>query len=366
MKICVVSGTPRERCETFIRAHIERLPGSPIYVSACPPRFEGKLIYGESIFRRAMLKLRHELGLMSGHTIGLAKFLRRKRVDVVLGEYGIYSCICLDACKLAGIPLVPHFHGHDATRKSVLEEYGERYRSLFKYAPLIVAVSEPMRDALIALGAPSEKIRVNVCGVDTSLFVKSKPAESARHFISVGRFVDKKAPHLTILAFEKVLDAFPDARLTMAGDGYLLDSCRTFIRARGLEDKITLPGKVTHKEVAELMGKARAFVQHSIVAPDGDSEGTPVAILEACACGLPVVSTRHAGIPGVIDNGVNGYLVDECDVDGMAEAIKKLCADPESAGKMGEQGIEKVASSFTMEKSIAGLTAILEDAAGVK
>ena len=87
-------------------------------------------------------------------------------------------------------------------------------------------------------------------------------------------------------------------------------------------------------EVAALMRKARMFVQHSNVAPDGDSEGSPVAIMEAQLSGLPVVATFHAGIPEIVTQDVTGFLVDEGDVNGMANSMTKLVLDPGMASDL--------------------------------
>ena len=141
--------------------------------------------------------------------------------------------------------------------------------------------------------------------------------------MAAGRFVDKKAPHLTLLAFRKVLEHFPDAELVIVGDGPLLPVCRDLVRYYRMDANVTLPGVVTPGEVCEQFSHCAAFVQHSVTGRNGDMEGTPVAVLEAAAAGLPVIATRHAGIPDVVCHGQTGLLVDEHDVDGMATAMQK-------------------------------------------
>jgi len=114
------------------------------------------------------------------------------------------------------------------------------------------------------------------------------------------------------------------------------------------------------------MRRARGFLQHSIRASDGDSEGTPVAILEAQASGLPVIATRHAGIPDVVIEGRTGFLVDEGDVKRMAEGIARVAEDSPLATALGAAGRSRVLESFTMERSIDRLWGIIERAlAGV-
>src|SRR5438132_3366189 len=108
------------------------------------------------------------------------------------------------------------------------------------------------------------------------------------------------------------------------------------------------------------MRRARCFVQHSIVAPSGDSEGTPVSILEAGATGLPVVSTRHAGIPDVVIEGETGFLVDEGDVHGMAEYMLRMIKEPELAGRMGAVAQKHIQENFSRARSLNRLWSIIE------
>jgi glycosyltransferase involved in cell wall biosynthesis len=96
------------------------------------------------------------------------------------------------------------------------------------------------------------------------------------------------------------------------------------------------------------MRRCRAFLQHSLVAPDGDSEGSPVSVMEAQLSGLPVIATRHAGIPEVVQEGETGLLVDEGDVQAMAAAIARLATDPELAGRMGRSAARRASASFTV------------------
>ena len=112
-------------------------------------------------------------------------------------------------------------------------------------------------------------------------------------------------------------------------------------------------------EQLALMESARAFVQHSVEAPSGDAEGTPVAVLEAGASGLPVVATRHAGIPDVVIEGKTGLLVEEHDVAGMADAMLRLIDDPPLAANLGAAARDHVRAHFSMERSIDRLWRII-------
>ena len=182
--------------------------------------------------------------------------------------------------------------------------------------------------------------------------------------MAVGRFVEKKAPELTLLAFLKVRQEVPDARLVMIGDGPLRGPCQRICRALGLEEAVALPGAEPPPVVAARLRRARAFVQHSVTALDGDAEGTPVSVLEASACGLPVVATRHAGIKDVVEEGRTGLLVDEGDVEGMARHLLDLARDPALAARLGRAGRERIERHFSMDASIGKLWAVIDGVRG--
>jgi glycosyltransferase involved in cell wall biosynthesis len=108
------------------------------------------------------------------------------------------------------------------------------------------------------------------------------------------------------------------------------------------------------------MRRARLYAQHSIEAASGDVEGTPVAVLEAGATGLPVVSTRHGGIPDVVRHGETGLLVEEGDVAGMARQMLRLLRDPTQAAALGDAARRHVRHHFSAERSNGRLWTIIE------
>jgi glycosyltransferase involved in cell wall biosynthesis len=175
--------------------------------------------------------------------------------------------------------------------------------------------------------------------------------------------VEKKAPHLTIQAFAAARRRHPAARLRIIGYGPLMDACRSLVRTLDLADAVTFLGPQPPDVVRAEMRAARGFVQHSVQAASGDCEGLPVGILEAAASGLPVVATRHAGIPEAVLDGDTGILVDEKDVDAMALAMERILDDAGLAARMGRRGQAHVREHFSMERSIGQLWSIVNGAA---
>jgi colanic acid/amylovoran biosynthesis glycosyltransferase len=298
--------------------------------------------------------------LQSETTAAYLKVFRERNIEAALAEYGEMGVQAMDATERARIPLIVHFHGYDASVNSVLEEHRETYPRMFGIASAVIAVSRAMQGKLIELGAPEEKVHYNPYGVDCVRFSGAAPGAAPPLFIAVGRFTEKKAPQITIAAFARVLKACPDARLRMIGEGPLLEQSRQLANDLGIGDAITFLGAQDHSVVEREMQNARCFVQHSVVAPSGDREGTPVSILEAGATGLPVVSTRHAGIPDVVVEGETGFLVDEGDASGMADRMIQLAERPELARIMGNAARKHIQASFSKQQRISTLWNIIE------
>jgi glycosyltransferase involved in cell wall biosynthesis len=299
-------------------------------------------------------------GLDRETTAAYLKIFRKQKIDAVLAEYGETGVQVMHAARAARVPLIVHFHGYDASVTSVLEEHRTNYPRMFSIASAIIAVSRVMQRKLIDLGAPADKVYYNPYGVDCERFGGADPENMPLHFIAVGRFTEKKAPHITLAAFARVVKEFPEAVLRMIGEGPLFESCKELAAQLGIAQSVIFLGGQEHQVIDGEMKNARCFVQHSVVAPSGDCEGTPVSIIEAGATGLPVVSTRHAGIPDVVIEGRTGFLVDEGDEVGMAHYMCQLARHASLAGIMGRAARDHIRVNFSQEDRITTLWKIIE------
>jgi glycosyltransferase involved in cell wall biosynthesis len=238
----------------------------------------------------------------------------------------------------------------------------QRYRRLFAIALGVVVKSRPMALRLEALGAATDRMVISPSGANEKVFHGGTPARAEPIFLAVGRFVPKKGPLQTLEAFHRCLQLAGSkqaAELWMIGEGPLLPLARRYVERHGLQQQVRFEGAGSQTFVAERMREVRAFVQHSRVAPDGDSEGSPVAVMEAQLSGLPVVATRHAGIPEVVIDGSTGLLVEEGDVAGMAEAMLRLVLDPDLAERLGSAGQRRVKAHFTVDRHLQDITDLL-------
>jgi len=288
----------------------------------------------------------------------LTAYLRQKNFNVLLAEYGYVGVGVAKACRESNTPLIVHFHGYDASFSGFMEtDYYDEARAT---AAAAIAVSRAMEKSLVSHGW--RHVVCNCYGPDPAFLKSTSNVSNSNRLLAVGRFVDKKCPVNTILAFSHALPGCASGTtLRMIGDGPIKEACEHLVHSLGIENSVVFLGTLGAEAIREEMELARAFVQHSVVAANGDSEGTPVAILEAQAVGLPVVATRHAGIPDVVLDGETGIIVEEGDIEGMTRGIVRLAGDPESAAAMGAAAKERIRTVFSMDRSMAGLNQVLND-----
>ena len=363
MKLALFTPTQYDKMETFVKAHSNYLSNQTYLFNQgfFPEKLFYKTLIDTSIKSRLLNKIISNITNFNYPEFKLQKVLKKLGIEVALAEFGPTGVAIQAACKMANVPLVVHFHGADISKKDLLTKYLKSYKTLFDTSDAIVAVSHKMKNDLIAYGAPANKITVNPCGVDIDLF-GPRQVDKEFDFIFVGRFVDKKAPIYLLSSFKKYLTYNPSARLCMVGSGPLYDSAQHFIRAWNMGSNVILKDNLAHEEVSSLMQKSKIYIQHSVTASDGDTEGTPVSILEAMASCLPVISTKHAGINDVITNGKHGFLVDEGDTEAMAAKMNKLFTSSSNIESMGQSARKNVIENYSMEKSIDRLRSVLESA----
>lgn len=344
--IAIVSTNKFKYSETFIQSHLEYLSNEILYL------FDGYLPTRYSLDK---LKTVYEINPL---TIG--ELLNKHKVKCVLAEYGPSGVTMAPICKQANIPLVVHFHGFDAYRNDILTTYGKEYVKMFEVATAVIAVSKDMVEQLKKLGCEEEKIHYVPYGIDLNIFNIPALAKKKKQFVSCGRFVAKKGPVNTIQAFAKIYAMHNDTSLVMIGDGELLDNCKQLVVDLEIEKAVQFPGTLPQSEISKIFSESVLFLQHSIKDENNDSEGTPLVIMEAGAAGLPIVSTIHAGIPDIVENGKDGYLVAEKDVQSMTDKMLFLLNNPEKAITMGLHLQKKVIEHYSMERYIDDLKKILE------
>ena len=198
----------------------------------------------------------------------------------------------------------------------------------------LVVDSPATRDLAISLGLAPERILLTPWGVDLDLFTPTGPAVSAvgHGFASGSRVVLSLRTHDTLYRTSDVIEAFaraalvdPALILVMGGDGPLTPDYRARVRELGLESRVRFIGRVNEAELPALLRGADLYVTAS------ETDGTSVTLLQAMACGIPVIASRNAGNVTWIRNGETGQLFDVGDVDGLAYLM--VAAHPEQVSR---------------------------------
>jgi colanic acid/amylovoran biosynthesis glycosyltransferase len=278
--------------------------------------------------------------------------LRRQQARLMHVHFGNAAIPMLSLAKRARVPLVTAFYGADMSQLARDPEWRRAYRRLFNEGDLFLAEGEAMRRGLMDLGCPEEKLRVHRLGVP----VEARPFEVRRpdpsgvvRILIAATFRQKKGVPDALRAVERVKRRGHHLAVTLIGDsgGKAGDEeeKRVILDLVGrLEGTVRWVGFQPYRAFQAILHSHHLFLSPSVTAADGDSEGgAPVSLLEAQASGMPVLSTLHADIPEVVQDGRTGFLSSEADVDALAENLERLVVDPmlwEAMGRAGRRHVE--------------------------
>lgn len=284
-----------------------------------------------------------------------AALLGRPPYDVThchFGPAGLFAVRLRKSGVLSG-KLVTTFYGSDVS------EY-PRQKGPAVYAPLVengdlfISITDDMRVRLQRMGFPADRIAKVPLGVDLSVFTprdRMLGAGETVRLLTIGRLVEKKGHATAIRAVADVASSHPNLHYRIIGDGPLRSELQNLIAVLGMQRQIELAGWKTQQEVRQRFDESHIFLLASETSKDGDEEGMPQVLKEAQAMALPVLSTRHSGIPELVIDGRTGFLVAERDVPAMAERLRFLIQHPEQWPLLGRAGRRHVEEIGDMEKA---------------
>ena len=382
MRIAVITERFDASIETFIWRHIRLLSADVVVENMDGGGFEHtswrphlvsldhKVRSRESLARHMVRRLKEvSLGIKAPEwPKGMAEiweqYVYERKPDVALAEYGPSGIKAMEPCKKSDVPLVVHFHGYDASSLLRLKPYRRQLPALFDNAAAVVVVSQQMKQTLERLGCPSPKLHVIPCGAPVTEFTITDAVENQPcRFLAVGRLIAMKDPLLTLRAFARCVNYCPDVTLTMIGDGKLYEKAKKWVWNASIDGKVSLLGHQMIGVVREYMAQCSAFVQHSVTTSMGHVEGCPVSIAEAASSGLPIVATKHGGIPDEVVDEETGFLVEEGDWKTMGDRMVLLANNPELRRKMGLAGRRNIEQVGNLELQIQKLRVVLAKAA---
>ena len=180
--------------------------------------------------------------------------------------------------------------------------------------------------------------------------------------MTVGRLDEIKGFRHLVDACQLLASRSVPFQCHVIGEGPLRDELQGRIDAAGLTGRVTLLGARKQEEVRGFLGRASMFVLPSVVTSRGDRDGIPVALMEAMAVGLPVVSTRVSGIPELVDHGRSGLLAEPGDASGLAHCVEQLIADPAAAREMAIAARRTVEREFDIATEAGKLLGAIQGA----
>jgi colanic acid/amylovoran biosynthesis glycosyltransferase len=206
----------------------------------------------------------------------------------------------------------------------------------------------------------TEKVHVVRCGVDLAAFApRPRVAPGIPTFACVAGLREYKGHEVLLEACRLLRARGVRARTLLVGDGPLRRRLEARIARDGLSGSVELLGALPHEQVPEVLARATAMVLPSVRARDGQMEGIPVALMEAMAAEVPVISTRLSGVPELVEDGVSGLLVPERDPAALAAAMERVATDPSLAARLAREGRRTIRERFDRRRNVTALEALL-------
>lgn len=260
------------------------------------------------------------------------KVIELKELDILKGKF------------------ITAFHGSDMS--VYIKKHGDNtYNSLFNKGDLFLPISERWKRKLIKMGCDERRIIVHRMGINTDEFCFSQRRRNKKvKLLTVGRLVEKKGIEYGIRAVVKILKKYPHVLYNIAGDGPLRTNLENLVKEQEACSNIKFWGWQTHANIKKLIQEANIMITPSITSSKGDEEGIPVVLMEALSSGLPVIASKHSGIPELVKNGKSGFLVPERDVGALTEKLQHIIEHPEICQKIGQTGRKYVEEHYDINK----------------
>jgi colanic acid/amylovoran biosynthesis glycosyltransferase len=389
MRICFVVEAYPNVTETFVYEPVDWLKraGHRVAVVAAVrdelPGGDGFRLVSRTLDPRGRrgafaLALRKRPWATAGTVVRLLRMRRRRRfwfsfvvagalleevrlADVVVAHFGPTGRLWLPVASLARRRFAVYFHGYDVG--AVLRRDPDAYADLFASGAALLTNSEYLKGRLMDAGAPEERVAVVRLGVQPELAATSCRRATAGRLLTIARLVPKKGIEDSIRAFAAARPHLPpDWSYHIVGDGPLRPSLERLVEQEGLRPWISLRGFLSRSETLKALREASLFVLASKADDSGDTEGTPVAVMEAATLGVPVVATRHAGIPEILpaDALPRGFLAPEGDVPALAAALARLGSSEQMRRDWGAACARHARATYSAAAFTTTLVAALE------
>jgi colanic acid/amylovoran/stewartan biosynthesis glycosyltransferase WcaL/AmsK/CpsK len=389
MRICFLAETYPTVTETFIYESVdwleraghhvsvvaavrEELPGGDgSRLACCTLDARGRRrVIARAILKQPLVTARTVVRLLSArrrrrfwlsYVVAGALLDEVRLADVVMAHFGPTGQLWLPVASVTRRRFAVYFHGYDVG--AVLRQHPDAYTELFASGAALLTNSKYLKGRLLDAGAPEERLAVVRLGVYPDLAGKSSGPATPGRLLTVGRLVPKKGIEDSIRAFAAARPRMgPEWSYDIVGDGPLRPSLERLVQQEGLGPWIRFLGFLPRSETLTALREASLFVLSSKVDGSGNTEGTPVAIMEAATLGVPIVATRHAGIPEILppDASARGFVVPEGDVPALASALSQLASSETMRSDWGAACARHARATYSAAVFTAALVATLD------
>lgn len=286
--------------------------------------------------------------------------LNQEKPDLVHAHFGYDAVKLIKPTQSGGIPLVVSFYGTDVSRLPSEFGWKKRYRKLASNAAHFTAASNYMKNQLIELGFPQQKISIVRFGVELNETVFNENPPSAHKIMMVGRMVEKKGFEYGIRAISSLRKRGLKPDVNIYGYGPQMAILKELTINLGISDQVHFHGYQPFKNILEAHHHHSMLLAPSVTAKDGDMEGLPNTILEAMAQGTPVVASRHAAIPEVIDDRKTGFLVEEKNVEGLADIVERIMQNEFDLHKIRRNARKEIEKKYGIQRMVREVETIYD------
>lgn len=284
---------------------------------------------------------------------------------VIISHFGTSSVTALALKELGMLngELLPIFHGFDLSEHQVQETYSRWYKQLFSCSARVLAISCLWLQRLELMGCPPGKLELLRMGVDPEKFKFNaiRPKHDKLIIVSVGRLTEKKGYITALKGISAAVKLGVNLHYNIIGSGYQQPTLQRLISELDISHCVTLVGAITPALLPHYLNQADIFMLMSETAANGDMEGIPVSLMEAMSTGLITVSTYHSGIPELIDNRTNGFLITERDSTALADLLREIAAGQYDLEHIRRSARVKVSQDFNQHAWVSRLHQICRE-----
>lgn len=279
----------------------------------------------------------------------ITAFFEQHGVTHVFAEFANSAALVLPLTQRLNLPLTSLSHGWDINIVGQGRVWHRRYQKLFRSDAQLAAVCNFLRDRMLEIGAPADRVEIIPCAVDAASFPTVRHSREAARVVMVCRLIGQKGPLQAVRSFALAHAVQPELTLDVVGGGPLENELVAEIDRLQIKHAVRLHGSKDHQEALAVIASSHIFLQHCMALPGGGIESQAVSLLEAMGHGLVPIVTRHGGMPDHVLDGVRGWVVEEGDEAAMGQRIAQMNNDPAARAKIGAAARAYVLSNFNRE-----------------